>query len=136
MIRRPPRSTRTDTRFPYTTLFRSGRRRARGGPRPGVPGRARRTDRRPPGRRLARAGRAPRRDDACCPDRHVRLHVRLWRRAGPARAAEGHRGDALMNGRSLPRVRLLPVTLLVAGLVFTEIGRAHVGTPVTKAHRG
>src|SRR3546814_579194 len=31
MIRRPPRSTRTDTRFPYTTLFRSrygaGRRR-------------------------------------------------------------------------------------------------------------
>src|SRR3546814_20203725 len=27
MIRRPPRSTRTDTRFPYTTLFRSPRRR-------------------------------------------------------------------------------------------------------------
>src|SRR3546814_7523592 len=31
MIRRPPRSTRTDTLFPYTTLFRSlRRRRARG----------------------------------------------------------------------------------------------------------
>src|SRR3546814_14205603 len=30
MIRRPPRSTRTDTLFPYTTLFRSQRsRRAR-----------------------------------------------------------------------------------------------------------
>src|SRR3546814_14006012 len=29
MIRRPPRSTRTDTLFPYTTLFRSSRR-ARG----------------------------------------------------------------------------------------------------------
>src|SRR3546814_5145311 len=32
MIRRPPRSTRTDTLFPYTTLFRSivnGRRRDR-----------------------------------------------------------------------------------------------------------
>src|SRR3546814_15248867 len=28
MIRRPPRSTRTDTLFPYTTLFRS--------PRPGL----------------------------------------------------------------------------------------------------
>src|SRR3546814_4451497 len=27
MIRRPPRSTRTDTLFPYTTLFRSHRRR-------------------------------------------------------------------------------------------------------------
>src|SRR3546814_6472055 len=25
MIRRPPRATRTDTRFPYTTLFRSWR---------------------------------------------------------------------------------------------------------------
>src|SRR3546814_16610063 len=33
MIRRPPRSTRTDTLFPYTTLFRSsatGRHRQRG----------------------------------------------------------------------------------------------------------
>src|SRR3546814_14749563 len=28
MIRRPPRSTRTDTLFPYTTLFRSQRRQA------------------------------------------------------------------------------------------------------------
>src|SRR3546814_7037100 len=32
MIRRPPRSTRTDTRFPYTTLFRS-----RGAPKPAPP---------------------------------------------------------------------------------------------------
>src|SRR3546814_7571282 len=30
MIRRPPRSTRTDTLFPYTTLFRSPLRGARG----------------------------------------------------------------------------------------------------------
>src|SRR3546814_6608541 len=29
MIRRPPRSTRTDTLFPYTTLFRSADRRGR-----------------------------------------------------------------------------------------------------------
>src|SRR3546814_11193062 len=35
MIRRPPRSTRTDTLFPYTTLFRSGRgRRLRPGSAP------------------------------------------------------------------------------------------------------
>src|SRR3546814_10886512 len=36
MIRRPPRSTRTDTLFPYTTLFRSGDEglRAFGGPWP------------------------------------------------------------------------------------------------------
>src|SRR3546814_3441229 len=30
MIRRPPRSTRTDTLFPYTTLFRSGRKKSLG----------------------------------------------------------------------------------------------------------
>src|SRR3546814_5440648 len=33
MIRRPPRSTRTDTLFPYTTLFRSDKRRGGGSPR-------------------------------------------------------------------------------------------------------
>src|SRR3546814_8144453 len=33
MIRRPPRSTRTDTLFPYTTLFRSGAAVARGSAR-------------------------------------------------------------------------------------------------------
>src|SRR3546814_4938157 len=31
MIRRPPRSTRTDTLFPYTTLFRSADRRRTSG---------------------------------------------------------------------------------------------------------
>src|SRR3546814_9521066 len=31
MIRRPPRSTRTDTLFPYTTLFRSDSTRSSGG---------------------------------------------------------------------------------------------------------
>src|SRR3546814_11347650 len=31
MIRRPPRSTRTDTLFPYTTLFRSLWQKGRGG---------------------------------------------------------------------------------------------------------
>src|SRR3546814_7076769 len=34
MIRRPPRSTRTDTLFPYTTLFRSRRLRVVGRGRP------------------------------------------------------------------------------------------------------
>src|SRR3546814_2014571 len=37
MIRRPPRSTRTDTLFPYTTLFRSRRRRAHSAPISGWP---------------------------------------------------------------------------------------------------
>src|SRR3546814_6071345 len=59
MIRRPPRSTRTDTLFPYTTLFRSrhrasGRVRRDRPPRPGFhaadgdrgpwPGRSRRSE--------------------------------------------------------------------------------------------
>src|SRR3546814_16680418 len=74
MIRRPPRSTRTDTLFPYTTLFRSAAR-AAGLRRPGphgpvvrahlldVPGvRARHAHElggRPPGGRLhARPGRS------------------------------------------------------------------------------
>src|SRR3546814_8373141 len=35
MIRRPPRSTRTDTLFPYTTLFRSYLRHSRA--RPDIP---------------------------------------------------------------------------------------------------
>src|SRR3546814_10445672 len=37
MIRRPPRSTRTDTLFPYTTLFRSGRVMERHGKHHGLP---------------------------------------------------------------------------------------------------
>src|SRR3546814_1821774 len=65
MIRRPPRSTRTDTLFPYTTLFRSvqgrARRACRGGgqdarrrPREGDGrDRARRRRRRHPDRRKA-----------------------------------------------------------------------------------
>src|SRR3546814_13604083 len=43
MIRRPPRSTRTDTLFPYTTLFRSvhvGGAQVRPDERPDVDGRA------------------------------------------------------------------------------------------------
>src|SRR3546814_1995862 len=47
MIRRPPRSTRTDTLFPYTTLFRSVQRDGRGAGHPGC-GRARRQSRRQP----------------------------------------------------------------------------------------
>src|SRR3546814_13740708 len=38
MIRRPPRSTRTDTLFPYTTLFRSHGEQRRGAARSEIPG--------------------------------------------------------------------------------------------------
>src|SRR3546814_17942148 len=50
-IRRPPRSTRTDTLFPYTTLFRS---RVESGAGAGVIHFARRTN--PPDRPPARVG--------------------------------------------------------------------------------
>src|SRR3546814_6115038 len=59
MTRRPPRSTRTDTLFPYTTLFRSNRQpdRLLGGPTHA------------PDRHPARAGRHPRADPALLPGR-------------------------------------------------------------------
>src|SRR3546814_4877615 len=71
MILRPPISTRTDTLFPYTTLFRSRRRAGREG-----------VGRRPARRR--RGGRAPRRDGR---PRERRARPRPW--SGPA-----HRGAA------------------------------------------
>src|SRR3546814_9146237 len=63
MRRRPPRSTRADTLCPYTTLFRSGLRRLRLGPRRRhqAAARARRTHGGSPqaGAVLAGAGREP-----------------------------------------------------------------------------
>src|SRR3546814_16889524 len=58
MIRRPPRSTRTDTLFPYTTLFRSRRAGLRAAQHPPPAGRGRGGERRrplPPAGRTARA---------------------------------------------------------------------------------
>src|SRR3546814_6658576 len=72
MIRRPPRSTRTDTLFPYTTLFRSrqqGQRRHAGAPTRVIE-RASRMERQ---RLEAEALRAPRRQH--------RLQVRQRQRA-------------------------------------------------------
>src|SRR3546814_2436306 len=65
MIRRPPRSTRTDTLFPYTTLFRSDRP-ARGDRRDvrRRDGRARRSGRRATARARAAAAKADRRGGA------------------------------------------------------------------------
>src|SRR6056297_4253904 len=55
MIRRPPRSTRTDTLFPYTTLFRSDRR----SPSPTSAGHPPRAGSRPsPNSRRCQIGRA------------------------------------------------------------------------------
>src|SRR3546814_16258260 len=83
MIRRPPRSTRTDTLFPYTTLFRSGGeldRRYRGEIDPKISqhddGRDRQGDEAGPQQRNEEIGIAMPRDDrdqldACLPPRRL-----------------------------------------------------------------
>src|SRR3546814_10029044 len=104
MIRRPPRSTRTDTLFPYTTLFKARDKaiaarlvdpaaleaRAEAGARRGA------TD------GLAGAGEALRRRIDAAPAAHAALADRLDADTADPRAHEQPR----------------------------QIGRAHVGTPV------
>src|SRR3546814_5508033 len=90
MIRRPPRSTRTDTLFPYTTLFRSLIRAAR--------------------QRLALLGMPP-------------AVIASVERSGRPRNV------VTIAAPSGGAIRTLGVR---AGM--SEIGRAHVSTPVTNAH--
>src|SRR3546814_2130859 len=66
MVRRPPRSTRTDTLFPYTTLFRSA---AVGAHRPGAGAARGRGDPRTGGPAQGHAGRAGGRCGAARRDR-------------------------------------------------------------------
>src|SRR3546814_4505604 len=75
MIRRPPRSTRTDTLFPYTTLFRSA---ARGLPR--LPAhRPPARSRRPPPASIRASSELPHRDPQ---------HHRRGREIEPVRSEE------------------------------------------------
>src|SRR3546814_1533639 len=80
MIRRPPISTRTDTLFPYTTLFRSGRNRRRSG----IP-----HDPSPPRVRAARR-RALATGDGACPEGRAAL---LRRTLGCRRRSEEHTSE-------------------------------------------
>src|SRR3546814_20857856 len=108
MIRRPPRSTRTDTLFPYTTLFRSVRGRS-----PGLSGRA--------DGQSEVAGGNTRGDCGRLPALH-RSHGAEGRRGFPVqtqggiwRSASRTRADPLDDIRSLfdavaaPACRALPV---------------------------
>src|SRR3546814_18842035 len=88
MIRRPPRSTRTDTLFPYTTLFRSRLVVVAAGEREDVP---------EPDER--------RHDDAAHAPRHAPAHRRPrlgCRDAGGQRQGEQHRraGEAAVDARA------------------------------------
>src|SRR3546814_17466734 len=105
MIRRPPRSTRTDTLFPYTTLFRSA------GVAQHLP-----DDRGEPGRPSLR-----------------RVSVRGVQRRGRQRADRGHRRDRVRL-RELLTWPESPPTAVRRGrpptfptcACRTKIGREHV----------
>src|SRR3546814_3056971 len=115
MSRPPPRSTRTDTLFPYTTLFRSGPRDT------------------PAGRLYVPELLALHRADGTAESRAARTTVP---RAG-ARDRRSRRGDGggLRPGRHRRRAAehaaARPAPAAVPG---GEIGRAPVCTPVTNAH--
>src|SRR3546814_7049076 len=155
MVRRPPKSTRTDTLFPYTTLFRSAR----------APAPAAGSDRRRHPRRRAQRVECVEGSSAARP---LLAHgVAALRRAcsgGPRRPREGRQGGAegKAEGRRLerqgycrapaprlplllewPRCRQPPAPCPPGARGRGErrapahrhqIGRAHVLTPVTNAH--
>src|SRR3546814_3491106 len=113
MIRRPPRSTRTDTLFPYTTLFRSRIRRC--------------ADDAGQRRYRLRAG-----------DGHVIENLpaaRTFEVGQPAPRLDQTNARVVVS-----RIKDLKVTLCASFVVdqgaitFEQIGRAHVCTPVTNAH--
>src|SRR3546814_10534537 len=110
MIRRPPRSTRTDTLFPYTTLFRSARTRAterpdrdrvRTGPQP-VEG-PRDPEVGPRRVRIERA--APNAVDRARGLASVRPHSRV---PGDRSALESERGGRAGHDRTSPRLNSSP----------------------------
>src|SRR3546814_13104871 len=105
MIRRPPRSTRTDTLFPYTTLFRS----------PVARGQAGYELADAKGRQRALRRGIDRRDEQL---RLVRPALQRVQRGEPlGRGAE--RGRAAVVGKAIPGGE-------GKGLQLRQIGRAHV----------
>src|SRR3546814_6912064 len=130
MIRRPPRSTRTDTLFPYTTLFR----------RPVGPG-GRRSARHRPGTDPLRTRAARRRQDGRLPDpRQPRGRAQEVRQGeGPPQlpvleALTAFSTDGWRRGRAVrQRAALFPWgngatggPLWGGARPYNEIGRAHV----------
>src|SRR3546814_2002138 len=102
MIRRPPRSTRTDTLFPYTTRFRSGGEEGGGGLT-----------------MLPRSAFAPRKKNSGRPAWKVARSYAQWLRGRPCAVAKlgGCAGD--MEAAHTPD----PMSKAMGS---KEIGRAHV----------
>src|SRR3546814_10183372 len=132
MIRRPPRSTRTDTPFPYTTLFRSIARESSEAE----------DDHRDEDGRDERLAEPP--DDLA---EHLLPSGReLAKPKAPAGPRRGRRPtgagwQSVLVFLEAPENRpgdvgeRLPLDVVAGGVrVVREIGRAHVCTPVTNAH--
>src|SRR3546814_2793886 len=129
MIRRPPRSTRTDALFPYTTLFRSASLGAHG-PAWALPDGP-----------SAPPGRGDHNASPCC---WRRLNGGRWHEGGarqccrllatPVTNSVSDMTADRARTRTFSRRALLlgPATVLL--LSALAIGRAHVCTPVTNAH--
>src|SRR3546814_16173431 len=107
MIRRPPRSTRTDTLFPYTTLFRNLRPSVKVPVAPGFPGAVRRMARARAAASLTctlrgrfatlAAVASPGAESADCP--RERPHDRLHRRLDPPSLRQAPNGSASCRER-------------------------------------
>src|SRR3546814_15524757 len=97
MIRRPPRSTRTDTLFPYTTLFRSG----------------------------FRPGADPQSSPTSAPIAHPPARITLV--GNPAVAFAAASPNSSLESLWIRRCGITPPVAPVAYIrLGTEIGRAHV----------
>src|SRR3546814_5108096 len=112
MIRRPPRSTRTDTLLPYTTLFRSDRLAARRGH-----GDRGDLGKRPPVWMPVRPAHHPR-----------NAQRRAVARCGGSRLSRSARRSDDGGGKlwRTPAVTPWPDGVTVDDVVLPEIGRAHV----------
>src|SRR3546814_6966504 len=122
MIREPPSSTRTDTPFPYTTLFRSAQ--LRQAPGDGVVGGIR--ARHLVAERAQHLGNAAHAHAADADEVHARVAPGEVARSRHVAGIE-HPADHAMRpmvGSARWRRRLVPRA--IAGFAVVEIGRAHV----------
>src|SRR3546814_20909054 len=122
MIRRPPRSTRTDTLFPYTTLFRSPHKLPFRDARSRAPGRAasaKRAARSPPPRRQASG--SPRQASPAGPPRATSQYEHPIPQRGKPSPGQGQYHPVAPQAAFPDK---LPTLLTIALLRYGLIGRS------------
>src|SRR3546814_5381644 len=131
MIRRPPRSTRTDTLFPYSTLFRSADRNDRQTNRP-IGGCLLRPFHVPPARIATKKDISLRRfDHKTGPERPISVSPPT---APPVVIAGNDDTNARPHVHALTPIQRERLRACLRDNAVIKIGRAHVCTPVTNAH--